>query len=53
MKVIRIVLAFLVLVAVGSSASKAKNSYCTGPHNSVQDHDPSPIGGGSSGSGGC
>jgi hypothetical protein len=51
MKAIRIVLALLIFAAALPMVSEARMTSC---HSSVQDHDPSPIGGGgSSGGGGC
>ena len=50
MKALRIVLALLIFAAAFPMVSEARMTSC---HNSIQDHDPSPIGGGSSGGGGC
>jgi hypothetical protein len=52
MKAIRIVLALLIFAAAFPMVSEARITSCY--NSSVQDHDPSPIGGGgSSGGGGC
>ena len=51
MKRFRIILAVVVLIAALPLTGQAKFSSCSRT-GSVQDHDPSPIGGGGSGGGG-